>query len=715
MTKYIKFLAGLLIAIPLTLSAQVTNVNQGGTGATTTAQGDLFVGGTNNIRLQKLPIGTAGQILLGSSTSPFKMAWVATSSLGITGGSGNGLITSILGFNGFTARWTGTSSLSIGNFLDNGTVTGVGATSSITNLFVKGTPTLTNIVDFASSSLTSFFKVAGSGVVTAPTVVMTNATTSTLTATGQGLFGDVGGVYNSSAGSGVGGIGFNSIPDGSYLAGVAGYGALFQLAPSTGAFTAYLESNVSAGSAHGHTITLSWDNAGVVTIPKGVITNGTSTSFFATNFFATNASTTNFFATNAVHTNSTSTNFGATNGNITNATSTTGWFSSLLSALNVLFTSGTTTNWSATNLNGTASVYTNATTTSFGSTNATITNATTTSINTTNFNATNSTTTNFRATNESIVNGTATSFSATNLNGTSLVYTNGTTTSFGSTNATITNATTTSINTTNFNASNSTSTTYGGTNITVTSATTTNLSVTNVSLVGVTNSCLATNGANVIVASTTACSGGASLSGGSNGLVARWTSASTLSTGLLQDNGSNAGVNATTSTSTFLIKGNTGTSKILTVASSSVGEVFTVDSTGYIGISTSTPAYQLTVATGSIFCGENLPNATSTAMTISVTNGCSTVIRYGVANIVLTFSNVTAGMKWDVSTCAPPSGTPGTIFFSTSTNQIYWGGSVLPASTATVNKCDDWYFKATQGTSSSVTVPSIHGSISPSF
>lgn len=105
-----------------------------------------------------------------------------------------------------------------------------------------------------------------------------SATGTTLTTTGAGIFGNIGGVYANAAGSGVGGIGFNSLPDGSYTAGVAGYGALMQLAPSTGAFTMFLESNVAAGSAHGHTTTLGWDNTGLVTLSSGASTTGMTIS-----------------------------------------------------------------------------------------------------------------------------------------------------------------------------------------------------------------------------------------------------------------------------------------------------------------------------------------------------------------------------------------------------------------------------------------------------
>lgn len=123
---------------------------------------------------------------------------------------------------------------------------------------------------------------------------LTRFTASNSTTTGLTVSGDIGGVYLASTGSGVGGIGFNSIPDGSYNAGVTGYGALFQLAPSTGVFTMFTESNVVGGAPHGHIQTINWDSTGLVGTPVGLVTktllatgsttlqNATSSSFAIT-------------------------------------------------------------------------------------------------------------------------------------------------------------------------------------------------------------------------------------------------------------------------------------------------------------------------------------------------------------------------------------------------------------------------------------------------
>ncbi|MFZ2252681.1 MAG: beta-propeller fold lactonase family protein [Minisyncoccia bacterium] len=87
----------------------------------------------------------------------------------------------------------------------------------------------------------------------------------------------------------------------------------------------------------------------------------------------------------------------------------------------------------------------------------------------------------------------------------------------------------------------------------------------------------------------------AGVSGGTNGYLARFTGATTLSTGLLIDNGTVAGVNATTSTSTFNIRGTAGSSAALTVASSTGASLFNVLANGNVGVGTSTPIATLSV------------------------------------------------------------------------------------------------------------------------
>jgi hypothetical protein len=84
------------------------------------------------------------------------------------------------------------------------------------------------------------------------------------------------------------------------------------------------------------------------------------------------------------------------------------------------------------------------------------------------------------------------------------------------------------------------------------------------------------------------------LSGGINGLLARWTSGTTLSTGLLVDNGTVAGVNATSSSYTFTVRGSSATNPF-NVASSSGTSLLTVLANGNVGIGSSTPGAKLSI------------------------------------------------------------------------------------------------------------------------
>lgn len=78
-----------ILLLPNFALAQVT-IPGGGTGWATSTPGDLLVGTTSLLRYSRLPIGTGGFVLQSSSTSPFKMNWVSTTTLGFTGGGGGG-------------------------------------------------------------------------------------------------------------------------------------------------------------------------------------------------------------------------------------------------------------------------------------------------------------------------------------------------------------------------------------------------------------------------------------------------------------------------------------------------------------------------------------------------------------------------------------------------------------------------------------------------
>ena len=75
-----------LLLVPSFALGQV-NLYQGGTGQSTSNTGDLLVGTSSTLRYSRLPVGTG--VLLASSTSPFGMSWIATTSsaLGLTQGT----------------------------------------------------------------------------------------------------------------------------------------------------------------------------------------------------------------------------------------------------------------------------------------------------------------------------------------------------------------------------------------------------------------------------------------------------------------------------------------------------------------------------------------------------------------------------------------------------------------------------------------------------
>ncbi len=117
---------------------------------------------------------------------------------------------------------------------------------------------------------------------------------------------------------------------------------------------------------------------------------------------------------------------------------------------------------------------------------------------------------------------------------------------------------------------------------TTTNATTTNLAIT--SIIGSTQ-CLQVTSTGVVVGTGSACGSGSLGGTGLDGYLARWTGASTLSTGLFRDNGTVAGVNATTSTTTFNIQATAGLNPF-TVASSTGARLFGVDTFGRLLTST---------------------------------------------------------------------------------------------------------------------------------
>jgi len=83
-----KLIALLTIVSGIFLANAQSALWQGGTGLSTSTIGDLLVGTSSTLRYSRLPVGSSGLILQASSTSPFRMSWVSTTTLGLLGGTG---------------------------------------------------------------------------------------------------------------------------------------------------------------------------------------------------------------------------------------------------------------------------------------------------------------------------------------------------------------------------------------------------------------------------------------------------------------------------------------------------------------------------------------------------------------------------------------------------------------------------------------------------
>lgn len=103
-----KIITTLLLALStLSFANAQTNLKQGGTGWDSSTVGQLLVGTSSTLRYSRFNPGAAGTVLQASSTSPFRMEWVATSSLGFpVGGSGTVTSVSLTAPTGLTAAST---------------------------------------------------------------------------------------------------------------------------------------------------------------------------------------------------------------------------------------------------------------------------------------------------------------------------------------------------------------------------------------------------------------------------------------------------------------------------------------------------------------------------------------------------------------------------------------------------------------------------------
>ena len=96
--------------------------------------------------------------------------------------------------------------------------------------------------------------------------IKADTVTATKVSTTREFIGGVGGISNLAIGPGLATVGYNSY-SGSYLAGVSGFGGLWQFSgPSSGVLRYYAESSVAAGSPHSHITALTLDESGATTV-----------------------------------------------------------------------------------------------------------------------------------------------------------------------------------------------------------------------------------------------------------------------------------------------------------------------------------------------------------------------------------------------------------------------------------------------------------------
>jgi hypothetical protein len=111
---------------------------------------------------------------------------------------------------------------------------------------------------------------------------------------------------------------------------------------------------------------------------------------------------------------------------------------------------------------------------------------------------------------------------------------------------------------------------------------------------------------------------------GTTGYVTRWLGANALGTGVLYDNGTVAGVNATTSNATFTIKGNAGAFSPLVVTSSTGTSLLTIGQNGSTTLS-SLGSGIVRSASGSLYNGL-VANADLVNSSLTVTAGSGTTV-----------------------------------------------------------------------------------------
>lgn len=170
------------------------------------------------------------------------------------------------------------------------------------------------------------------------------------------------------------------------------------------------------------------------------------------------------------------------------------------------------------------------------------------------------------------------------------------------------------------------------------------------------------------------------------------------------DSSGHVGINTSTPNFTLEVQGTASTTNLYasyatTTNATTTNGFSTIASstneyTSQLGVASSTPTTKLSVGSGAISVAEYQP-ATSTSMTIDWRNGNQQDVRIGTSATTIGFSNYIAGQHLTLLVCNPASGTGGAVTFT----GVLWPGGTAPTTTTTANKCDIVTLLATNGTS----------------
>jgi hypothetical protein len=164
----------------------------------------------------------------------------------------------------------------------------------------------------------------------------------------------------------------------------------------------------------------------------------------------------------------------------------------------------------------------------------------------------------------------------------------------------------------------------------------------------------------------------------------------------------NGGTNSTSFNSSMLVGSDNAGTTIVATSTPQVAALHATSTTAAsyfnfnVGIASTAPMTSLGIATGTILVAEFKPAATSTTQTVNWLNGTQQILKLGTAAITLTFTGNAVGQTLRLVTCAPDSGTMGTITWPAA---VRWAGGAAPTQTTTAQHCDIYSFINTHATS----------------